>query len=286
MNCQDEPNEYGVCDNWWIDPATNDSYALFNLGNMEENYFDLMNTMFSEGWTTGEDLFLGSDICADNQYGIGWGFQGPYPSIDSLTLETNCFPNLRVCIWNQTNNPAMKDGYEFLSGISCAFAWPNTCINGEGFHLNDTSAANGSVETFGSDESFDDVSSQFGGPAFFLFNSSTANYSYQFALWEDTYRSINFTNSPVSEKEGYPPWELLGYNSLFDTLNNPIGALQQQASNMNPKQCQELPRDAFDRPGWGGAGYHQKDNDCDKVPASYLGPGLYFDAAFCGPKQN
>ncbi len=42
--------------------------------------------------------------------------------------------------------------------------------------------------------------------------------------------------------------------------------------------------DNYDDTGWGGAGYHQSDSECDKYPASYLGPGLWQDTNLCGPQ--
>ncbi|KAK4696192.1 hypothetical protein P7C71_g1686, partial [Lecanoromycetidae sp. Uapishka_2] len=286
VNCQDPPNEFGVCDNWWIDPKTNDSYALFNLGNMEANYFDLMNTMFSQGWTTGEDLFLGSDSCNSHSFpnisGTLVSELLPYPSLDPNTLAATCFSNLRVCTWNQTNNPAVKDGYEFETDVGCAFAWPNVCVNDQGFHVNGTLNASQAAVKY-TDPNY--VGStlyvdQGAGSAFIFQNEDEySTYEYKYDVWQGSYGTAADGKSSGSELE------LLGYNSLYDVLNNRIGALQQQASDANKKQCQQLPQNS-DRPGWGGAGYHTKDKDCEKVPASYLGPGLYFDAAFCGPGEN
>ena len=60
VNCQNEPDIYSNCDNWWIDNPTNDAYALFKLDDMEHNFFELMEATFSFGWTSGEDLYVGA----------------------------------------------------------------------------------------------------------------------------------------------------------------------------------------------------------------------------------
>ena len=63
VNCQDEYNDVGVCDNWWYDSAASEAFALFKLDSIGKNSNDLMSTMFQNGWTTGEDLFEGSMSC-------------------------------------------------------------------------------------------------------------------------------------------------------------------------------------------------------------------------------
>ena len=63
VNCQDEPDEYGICDNWWVDNAANDAFALFKLDDMEHNLYDLMRNILANGWTTGGLLFGSSDRC-------------------------------------------------------------------------------------------------------------------------------------------------------------------------------------------------------------------------------
>ncbi|KAI9716465.1 MAG: hypothetical protein M1812_005360 [Candelaria pacifica] len=134
VNCQEPPNEYGVCDNWWYDAKGGGAYALFNLGKIGENYYDLMNTMFSQQWTSGEELFLGARNCS-------WQIADAYQKkplvsfddtklfLDPLALKVGCNSNLRFCTWNQTNNPSKRDHLEFeyhqLQG--CIYAWPDMC---------------------------------------------------------------------------------------------------------------------------------------------------------------
>ena len=49
VNCQDDYNKYGVCNNWWYDASATTAYALYKLDSMHENYYDLMNSMFDSG---------------------------------------------------------------------------------------------------------------------------------------------------------------------------------------------------------------------------------------------
>ena len=114
----------------------NDAYALFKLDDMEKNYNELMNTMFKNGWTTGEDIFVGSDDCFDLWYG-NQGQQFPMLLHESdQYIIYFCFANLRVCDWNQTNDPRMKDGFEFEGSKGCSFAWPNFCVTDQPFKVN------------------------------------------------------------------------------------------------------------------------------------------------------
>ncbi|KAL6720968.1 hypothetical protein ACLMJK_000068 [Lecanora helva] len=144
VNCQDKPDQYGVCDNWWVDDSTNDAYALFKLDDMEHNYYGLMEAVFGNGWTTGEDLFRGADYCAHYHPQPEEGGLAPFeiqiestfPWTDPVSLASSCYSNLRVCIWNQTDNLTAQSGSElgdFVGSGGCGFAFPNLCLNGQGF---------------------------------------------------------------------------------------------------------------------------------------------------------
>ena len=137
VNCQDPPDQYGVCDNWWVDSSTNDSYALFKLNDMEHNFFGLMEEIFGNNWTTGYDLFIGAAkhcfLHYQNVYDFSGGFRqvSDFPTLDPANFQSICFSNIRICQWDQENDLSVHAGVEF--GDSCNFAWPNLCINGQGF---------------------------------------------------------------------------------------------------------------------------------------------------------
>ncbi|KAL8690950.1 MAG: hypothetical protein Q9218_003726, partial [Villophora microphyllina] len=279
------PNIRGTC-TWWIDPKTNDSYALHKLDHQEKNFFDLMNTMFADGWITGEDLFLGAERCMqatldkiatnafvtgpfdsrkDSYRGSFWApdieidsyhsAYVPYPLLDINTLETTCFSNLRVCTWNQTNNPALKNGFEFEAARGCGFAWPNVCIDGKGFGTTELNEQQ-SYAKFGTS---DNLGLWFNGnttaarnavdpgtriylenqigPAFILQEHVDIPYPYEY--------EYKYFGSVVSDPYPYSlpggSRVLLGFNTQYDVLNNRLGVLQDQAKNPG-KQCRELPQ--------------------------------------------
>ena len=98
----DSYDAYGVCSTWWYDPATNAAFGLTSLRNMEDNYYDLLETLFSNGWTTGADLFLGAKACADHEAVFGGGTD---PTLDPVTLVARCLSNVQVCVWDQSCQP-------------------------------------------------------------------------------------------------------------------------------------------------------------------------------------
>lgn len=91
-------DQYGVCSAWWYDPGTNAAFGLANLANPSINYYDLMQTMFSEGWTIGADLFLGAKSCAD-YVAVGGGSNTP--ALDPITLVPRCISNIQVCVFDK-----------------------------------------------------------------------------------------------------------------------------------------------------------------------------------------
>ena len=94
----DSYDQYGVCSAWWYDNSTNSAYALESLSDPTTNYYDLMQTMFSSGWTTGEDLFLGANECAEWVVTNG-GDNGP--ALNTTTMSPRCVSNIQVCVWEK-----------------------------------------------------------------------------------------------------------------------------------------------------------------------------------------
>ena len=94
----DSYDEYGVCSAWWYDPGTNAAYSLSSLTDPENNYYDLMETMFSSDWTSGSDLFLGAKYCAD-YVAMNGGDKGP--ALDTTTMAPRCISNIQICVWKK-----------------------------------------------------------------------------------------------------------------------------------------------------------------------------------------
>lgn len=311
VNCQDPPDEHGVCDNWWVESSSNDSYALFKLDDMEHNFYGLTKTIFSNGWTTGEDLFRGSDDCHGllnpishlfpQKYRVGDGTVNTsfptvsigklFPSVNALTLEAQCFSNLRTCYWNQTNDLYPQNGLELdnVKSPGCYFAWPNLCHNGQGFVVQDSSISYIDVSKLGS--SFD---AGFQTDTLFQNIRSGAGVANVIQSFSSDQGNEPFFNSSLSIFDNYPvasynagntirrTESIVAFNALYDILNTPFDALQAQANKMDRKKCKEFPSNGLS-PGWGGAGYHVHDQGCNMWPASYLGAGLYFNTELCGP---
>ena len=94
----DSYDQYGVCSTWWYDSENNNAYGLSSLKDPSTNYYDLMQTMFSSGWTSGRDLFLGAKECAD-YVAINGGDNGP--ALTTETMAPRCISNIQVCVWKK-----------------------------------------------------------------------------------------------------------------------------------------------------------------------------------------
>lgn len=97
----DSYDQYGVCSTWWYDAHSNSAFALTDLTDPNKNFYDLLETIFRNGWTTGADLFLGARDCADWQALHG----GASPSSSTPTLDTDdftarCISNTQICVYD------------------------------------------------------------------------------------------------------------------------------------------------------------------------------------------
>ena len=224
------------------------------------------------------------------------------------SIEVTCFSNIRVCTWNQTNDPSHQDGFELEAGKGCAFAWPNLCIGGRGF-VYDASTIREWLPPPGEHNEYWDYSLQSGLNCYVSSELGFAvvyDSQYGPTTWCYTTNLRPITRYDFATQEA----ELLAYNGLYDTNNLGIDALQNQ-SDHSPYGCKEMespigsrfpdqiiPPEAPDqsfftnkRPGLGGTGYqtHKRQvggspfavQECDIYPASYLGPGLRMKSNFC-----
>lgn len=90
VNCQDLPDSYGVCDRWYFNGR--DSYQLRDgLADADVSQYSLMETMFSEGWTTGQLLFDGALSCAVHTAVTS---AAPNTTINATNLQPQCLSNL------------------------------------------------------------------------------------------------------------------------------------------------------------------------------------------------
>ena len=100
VNCAQGYDRWGICDEWWYDPGTNAAFSLVNMAEPGKKQHDLMITLFENGWTTPEQLFLGSKACGDFQACIG-GIGNNTPTFDTVTFAPRCISNMQVCVWDQ-----------------------------------------------------------------------------------------------------------------------------------------------------------------------------------------
>ncbi len=89
-------NTNNICNTWWHDPNHNAAWALFNKGQPDKSYHDEMETIFNSGWTTGSELFLGAQACADAG--------GGNAMINPTTFQPVCTVNNAVCVWDPSGD--------------------------------------------------------------------------------------------------------------------------------------------------------------------------------------
>ena len=94
-------DHWGICDEYWYDNTTNAAYSIVDMKNPRKRQHDFMVMLFEQGWTTPEQLFLGSKACADYQACIG-GIGANKPMFDLVTFQPRCLSNVQVCVWDQS----------------------------------------------------------------------------------------------------------------------------------------------------------------------------------------
>ena len=101
LGCEGGYNNWSMCGQWWWDSKSNIAYSLYKEDNYWTDYIPDLTWIFDGGYTTPENLFLGSQICAieaNSSKGLD-----PRNLLDSLIeggLQTPCLSNIRVCTWN------------------------------------------------------------------------------------------------------------------------------------------------------------------------------------------
>ncbi|KAL8870026.1 MAG: hypothetical protein Q9174_003829 [Haloplaca sp. 1 TL-2023] len=262
VNCHDEFDDmpYGVCDNWWYDGK--DAYSLFNLGRRNENYHDLMIQMFQEGWTTGEELFVGARECLEEIYSVAspsdkewpweslspivaWslsirqviGFDGQL-HINTSNLAATCSSNGRICAWDRTHDPRNRDGREL---IEPSVAPSNTSL----------------IPNFDPIRIIQTDAEDYGQPV----NWSPCALAFPF--------QCGWIAQPTSEDE-YD----IRQSGYADTFPREL-----------TKDCDTPTEENI---GWGGAGYidFRGIRPCKEYPASYIGDALWTYESFCEKPVN
>ena len=101
--CGNGYDEWGMCGSWWYDETSNTSYGLESLKDMMINYTDALESLFNQGITTPDLLFINSQVCAD----VAGSTQGSAPGTSLSTnigvWNTECIANLKICSWDLVN---------------------------------------------------------------------------------------------------------------------------------------------------------------------------------------
>lgn len=103
LGCKDGYNNYSICGEWWYDSIDNIAFSLYSESDYWASYIKDMETVFNEGLTTPELIFLGSQYCAlGANASQGAGPEQSLASSDGA-VTTACLSNMAVCTWNLAN---------------------------------------------------------------------------------------------------------------------------------------------------------------------------------------
>lgn len=92
-------NEYGVCSTWWYDAPNNRAFGLSSTEDPQNNFYDLLNELFTNEWTNPSLLFSGAIDCADYVKSTGRTNQ---PQLDVDTMRPHCMSNTQICVYDQS----------------------------------------------------------------------------------------------------------------------------------------------------------------------------------------
>ncbi|KAL8829438.1 MAG: hypothetical protein Q9170_006168 [Blastenia crenularia] len=90
-------DQYGSCSTWWYDGSSNRAYGLSSTTDPQKNYYDLLQQIFTNEWTTPTLLFSEALECAEYVKSTNRTNQ---PTIDLTTLQPRCLSNTRICVYD------------------------------------------------------------------------------------------------------------------------------------------------------------------------------------------
>ena len=96
-------DEWGMCGNWWYDSTNRISYGLESMKDMLNNYTDPLESLFNQGITTPELLFMNSQFCADASGSTQGNAPGTALSTSTGIWNTECISNMKICTWDLVN---------------------------------------------------------------------------------------------------------------------------------------------------------------------------------------
>ena len=102
-------NEWGMCGNWWYDSMYHVSYGLESTKDMLLNFTDALDSLFSQGITTPQLLFMNSQFCANAAGSVQGNAPGTGLNTKTGVWNTECISNLKICTWDLTNLDVDKE---------------------------------------------------------------------------------------------------------------------------------------------------------------------------------
>ena len=96
-------DEWGMCGSWWYDRTNHISYGLESMKDMLNNYTDPLESLFNQGLTTPELLFLNSQFCADASGSSQGNAPGTSLTTSTGMWNTECISNMKICTWDLVN---------------------------------------------------------------------------------------------------------------------------------------------------------------------------------------
>ena len=96
-------DEWGMCGNWWYDSRNRISYGLESKKDMLNNYTDALESLFNQGITTPQLLFMNSQFCADAAGSTQGNAPGTSLSTSTGVWNTECISNMKICTWDVVN---------------------------------------------------------------------------------------------------------------------------------------------------------------------------------------
>ena len=98
MNCTGY-DQFGLCGEWWYDRVENNAYAVSDISRPGNRHHDVLEWLFTSGYTSGPDFFQGAKTCADFVAETGGSNT---PTLDPATLAARCISNIQICVYDQS----------------------------------------------------------------------------------------------------------------------------------------------------------------------------------------
>ncbi|KAH7305196.1 hypothetical protein B0I35DRAFT_454380 [Stachybotrys elegans] len=111
----DSLSEVRTCNQWFVDEAAGNTYALHNPNDRSNTQIDLLVTIIDNGWATMDELFKVEDC------------QGQTPTFDRATLGISCLTTHGFCEWNYFDSTSQSRENPQFTNCDNDPNWPELC---------------------------------------------------------------------------------------------------------------------------------------------------------------